>query len=358
MKKTYFLWICIIVLCFSAQAQIVAEDARGESSIITKNSNISFNLNEAALAASWNNFRKLAIEKPIQLVWGLSASGSNNEGLSDLFNGGKLTPRSKIGAFIGFRKSYQTTTLQLLKRIKEIEDANPDKNETSINAIRQLNSQIQENRNTRHSRSLTTYINAGLNADNFRLYKNPEAPSLSARFEKVNFRGGFADFGLNYEYTPRWTFGIALGYERYNNLDSLSNTNYTLTSSTTVNTTQLTTESKFSAYQGTYIAYNRLNLKTDILYFARVSEDYRLVWNTLYTRLVLPLQEKQIHQVFQTGTAVNFYKSEGKFAGGLYLQSNDLFNNLRSTDKFHERLSFGIVAKYSFSSIMGRDFTN
>jgi len=356
--KRIFLWIGIIVLCSGAQAQIVAEDARGESSVITRNSNISFNLNEAALAASWNNFRKLAIEKPVQLVWGLSASGSNKEGLSDLFNGAKLTPRSKLGAFIGFRKSYQTTTLQLLKRIREIEDANPDKNETSLNAIRQLNKQIQENRNTRHSRSLTAYINTGLHADNFRLYKNPEASALSGRFEKVNFRGGFADFGLNYEYAPRWTLGIALGYERYNNLDSLSSTNYTLTNSTTVNSAQLITESKFSAYQGAYTAYNRINLKTDILYFARVSDDYRLVWNTLYTRLVLPLQQKQIHQVFQTGTAVNFYKSEGKFAGGLYLQSNDLFNSLQSTDQFHERLSFGIVAKYSFSSIISRDFTN
>ncbi|QNK64344.1 hypothetical protein H7F33_07635 [Pedobacter sp. PAMC26386] len=358
MKTACLILLLSAILSLGAKAQILAEDSRGESSIITKNSNVSFNLSEAALSASWNNFRKLAIEKPLQIVWGLSASGNNRGGLSDLFNGSKLTPQSKVGAFIGFRKSYQTTTLGLLKRIKEIENANPDKNEASINTIRELNRQIQENRNTRHTQSLTTYINAGMNADNFRLYNADNATSLSKRFEKVSFRGGFIDLGLNYEYAPRWIFGVSLGYERYNNLDSLSNTNYTLTNTTALNNSQLVTESKINAYQGAYIAYNRTNIKTDALYFGRVSEDYRLVWNTLYTRIILPLQEQQINKVFQAGTAINFYKSEGKFAGGLYLQSNDVFNSLHSTDKFHERLSFGIAAKYTFGSIMSRDFTN
>lgn len=356
MKTVCFIFLFSAILLSEAKAQILAEDSKGESSIITKNSNISFNPGETALSASWNNFRKLAIEKPSQVVWGISASGNNREGLSDLFNGGKLTPQSKVNIFIGFRKSYQTTVLELLKRIKEIENANPDKNEAAVRAIKQLNKQIEENRSTRHTQSLTTYINGGLNAANFKLYKDDNASSLSKRFEKVNFRGGFVDLGLNYEYAPRWIFGISIGYERYNNLDSLGYTNYTLTNTTTVNTSQLTTESKISAYQGLYMAYNRLNVKTDALYFGRVSEDYRLVWNTLYTRIILPLQEKQINKVFQAGTAINFYKSEGKFAGGFYLQSNDVFNSLHSTDRFHERLSFGIAARYTFSSIMSRDF--
>ncbi|MBB6271107.1 hypothetical protein HDF26_001534 [Pedobacter cryoconitis] len=357
MKTVYLIFLFSAIFFNIAQAQIVAEDAKGESSIITKNSNVSFNLSEAALSASWNNFRKLAIEKPSQVVWGVSASGNNKEGLSDLFNGGKLTPQSKLGVFIGLRKSYQTTVLELLKRIKEIENANPDKNEAAIHAVKQLNKQIEANRNTRHTQSLTTYINAGLNADNFKHYKAEDASSLSKRFEKVNFRGGFIDLGLNYEYAPRWIFGISLGYQRYNNLDSLAYTNYTLKNTTTINNAELITESKISAYQGTYKAYNRVNIKTDALYFGRISEDYRLVWNTLYTRVILPLQEKEINQVFQAGTAINFYKSEGKFAGGLYLQSNDVFNSLHSTDRFHERISFGIAAKYTFSSIMSRDFS-
>lgn len=356
MKTLYLLLLLCVVLSGRAGAQIIAEDARGESSIITKNSNVSFNLSEAALSASWNNFRKLAIEKPSQIVWGLSASGNNREGIADLFNGGKLTPQSKVGVFIGLRKSYQTTVLELLKRKKEILAANPDKNEAAINAVKLLDQQIEANRKIRHTQSLTTYINAGLNADNFRLYKPEDAPSLSKRFEKVNFRGGFVDIGLNYEYAPRWVFGIALGYERYNNLDSLALTSYTLKNTTTVNNSELSTEAKISAYQGGYMAYNRVNIKTDALYYGRVSDDYRLVWNTLYTRIILPLQEKELNKVFQAGTAINFYKSEGKFAGGLYLQSNDVFNSLHSTDRFHERLSFGIVAKYSFSSIMSRDF--
>jgi len=356
MKVFFIILVLATGMHLTASGQLVAEDAMGESSILFNASSISINLSEAALSANWNNFRNLAIEKPQQLLWGLSARGSNSEGLSELFNGGQFTPKSRISGFIGLRKSYQTSAFELLKRIREIQTSENFPNEEAINVIRQLNEQVKAARKHQPSKALTIYLNTGLNTDNFKLYADQDNSSLAARFKNISFRGAFADIGLNYEYGSRWTFGISAGYERYNNLDSLVSTDYKLTKITTIGDSQLSTEVKYHAYRGDYVAYNRVNFKTDALYFAKVSDDYRLVWNTLYTRWVFPLNESRINKVIQAGTAINFYKSEGKFAGGLYAQSNDLFNQLHSTDRFHERLSFGITAKYAFGTILSRDF--
>jgi hypothetical protein len=356
MKTISLLFLLALGTHSTVYGQLVAEDAKGESSILFNASSISINLSEAALSANWNNFRNLAIEKPHQIVWGLSARGSNSEGLSELFNGGQFTPQSRISGFIGLKKSYQASAFELLKRIREIQSSENFPNEEAVNVIHQLNGQIKAARTRQPAKALTVYFNTGLNTDNFKLYKDNDNTSLAARFKNISFRGAFADVGLNYDYGSRWTFGISAGYERYNNLDSLVSTDYKLTNTTAIGNSQLSTETKYHAYRGDYIAYNRINLKTDALYFAKVSDEYRLIWNTLYTRWVFPLNESRINKVIQAGTAINFYKSEGKFAGGLYAQSNDFFNHLHSPDRFHERLSFGITAKYAFGTIMSRDF--
>ncbi|MET1054892.1 MAG: hypothetical protein ABWY16_06255 [Pedobacter sp.] len=356
MKALYLIFLAALSLHFRAAGQLVAEDARGESSILLHASSVSFNLSEAALAANWNNFRKLAVEKPKQTIWGIAARGSNAEGLSELFNGGQFTPQSRISGFIGLRKSYQTSAFELLKRIRDIQASADFPSEAAINMVKQLNERVKSARERQPSKALSIYINAGLNTDNFKLYADNSNSTLAARFRTVSFRGAFAAAGLNYEYGPRWTLGLSAGFERYNNLDSLGSSDYRLSNTTTSGNSELSTETKYHAYRGEYIAYNRINFKTDALYFAKLSDDYRLVWNTLYTRLFFPVQENRINKLIQAGTAMNIYKSEGKFAGGLYAQSNDLFNSLHSAERFHERISFGIVAKYAFSSIMSRDF--
>jgi hypothetical protein len=355
MKALFLIILAAVMLHFSSRGQLVAEDAKGESSILLNASGIAFNLSEAALSANWNNFRKLAIEKPQQAVWGISARGSNNEGLSELFNGGQFSPQSRISGFIGLRKSYQTSVFELLKRIRDIQGSENFPNEAAINTIKRLNEELKNTRDRQPSKAMTIYIHSGLNADNFKLYADDNS-SLAARFRTISFRGAFVAAGLNYEYGPRWTLGFSAGLERYNNLDSLISRDYKLTQVAAIGNAELTTETKYRAYAGEYIGYNRINFKTDALYFAKVSDDYRLVWNILFTRLFFPLHENRINRLMQAGTAVNFYKSEGKFAGGLYAQSNDVFNSMHSGDSFHERISFGIVAKYAFGSIMSRDF--
>lgn len=214
MKAVIFTLLATLILQFSAKGQLVAEDARGESSILLNASSISLNLSEAALSANWNNFRKLAIEKPRQTLWGIGARGSNSEGLSELFNGGQFTPQSRISGFIGRRRSYQNSAFELLKRIREVQASEDFPNEAAINTVKQLNEQVKNMREQQPSKAFSTFITGGLNTDNFRLYNDQNNGSLAARFSKVSFRGAFASAGLNYEYGRRWTFGVSAGYER------------------------------------------------------------------------------------------------------------------------------------------------
>jgi hypothetical protein len=357
MKALLLFILTSLCLQYPVRAQLVAEDANGQSSILMNASGIALNLSEAALSANWNNLRKLAIEKPQQTIWGLSARGSNNEGLSALFNGGQFTAQSRISGFIGLRKTYQNSAFELLKRIRDIQASENFPGEESINTVKMLNEMLKNTREKQPSKALTLYIHAGINTDNFKLYADSSDNSPVANFRTVSFRGAFAAAGLNYEYGPRWTLGLSAGFERYNNLDSLASREYKLITTAEKDNTQLISESKYSAYSGEYISYSRIWLKTDALYFAKVSDDHRLVWNMLYTRLFFPLQEKRISRQLQAGTALNFYKSEGKFAGGIYAQSDDVLNGLHSTERFTERISFGIVAKYTFGSILSRDFS-
>lgn len=357
MKALSLILLAGLLVRFSVYGQLVAEDANGQSSILLNASTITLDLNAAALAANWNNFRKLAIEKPHQMIWGIDARGSNSDGVAELVSGGHFTPQSRISGYVALRRSYQNSALELLKRIRDIQDSENFPNEGAINTIRQLNDQVRNIREGQASKALTIYLNPGMNAYNFEQYTDLSTSTLAERFNRVRFRGAFLFAGLNYEYGRRWTLGIAAGFEHCDNLDSLSSRDYTVTNITVIGGSQLLSESKHHAYTGDYIVYNRVLIKTDALYFARLNDDYRLVWNTLFTRFCIPMNEKKINRVVQAGTALNFYKSEGKFAGGLYAQSNDIFNSLHTADSFTERISFGIVAKYAFGSIMTRDFT-
>jgi len=224
-----------------------------------------------------------------------------------------------------------------------------------IETINELESEITESRKNRRASSLTIFLNGGLNANNLIIYNPQTVSTFRESFDTSKFRGGFIDIGCNLDYGSRWTFGITGGYERFNNIDSLEINSYTFRDVSTQGQQQLIEELKYSAYPGSYIVYDRINLKFDALYYGDLSDDHRFVLNTLFLRMYFPLSNtKSIKQVIIAGTGINFYKKEGKLVGGIYLQSNDLFNNLNSDRAFFERVSFGLVAKYAFTTILDR----
>ncbi|PJJ80178.1 hypothetical protein CLV57_3325 [Mucilaginibacter auburnensis] len=421
-----------------AWAQMSADDAKGQTTIVNNSSSVAFNISDAVATVSWNNLRKLDILQSRYTLWGISASAKNKDGLADLLKTGNLTPESKIGGFLAFRWSFEKKFLSLSDKMQNIQNDsvylkykeltyykddvekaiansqlttserklfneeflpmtdnfradmkilidkvahhrfNPaatdiQKNIIAILTARQLQVHslqmkvdalrkqedslqilIDAERKKSKTHALTAFIKTGLTGNSLSLYNATTTGSLSGRFDAVEFRGTFVDLGLNLDMGKHWVTGISVGYEHINNLDSLSQTSFTIKTSEKVGSDELSSSRSYTAYKGSYVIYDRVNLRTDALYYGKINDDYRLVWNCLYTRFMLPVEESRIRPVINAGTAVNFYKAAGKLVGGVYLQSNDVFNRLDSDNNFGARLSFGVVVKYSFESIFDR----
>jgi hypothetical protein len=440
--KRWFLTACIAICSSSfTYSQMVVEDAKGQSSILYRNSNISLNLTEASLSTAINNFRKIHIaKKPTQLLWQLSATGKNEEGLAILWNEGNLKAAARIEGSLGVRfnghkKEYRIyeqidkltndsiqadyfsaitniiysditltyaqkkTIIDTLKYISENQNyelykvisdlkalsnsytandpaelklavnniiknlknriTNINKIEDSVNNvlgnIMYLNEQLDEFRKSHAKRIFTVFLNFGMNASNYILYNQPSFTPFSSRFDTAQYRGGFIDLGLNYDFGPNWVIGAGVGYEKSNTFDSLSKSDYAERTSETNGQQQFTSEKKYTAFSGQYKSYDRATIKTDILYFGKISNEFRFVWNLIYTRWYLPINQKDIKGIGNIGTGFNFYKENGNFAGGIYLEETDLFNNLSDDNSsFFRRLTFGITTKFSFSSIFDR----
>ncbi|WP_338870796.1 hypothetical protein WBJ53_23695 [Spirosoma sp. SC4-14] len=209
------------------------------------------------------------------------------------------------------------------------------------------------------------YVSGGLNAASFQTYDSSIMSSLDKRFVKTPYRGGFIDLGINYDYKANWLLGASIGYERANTLaDNLKSKDYTVRTVDTLGKQQLISETKYTGYTGDFRLYDRVNIRTDLLYFHTLDKmyndtsGYQLAWNILYTRSFISFDQKAAKSRIDIGSALNFYNvKKGNFLGGLYLEITDLTNSQKADTNAFQRLSFGIVAKYAFQSIINR-FSN
>jgi hypothetical protein len=439
MKKVIL--FATVFLFIRVSAQMTVEDAKGETSILFKPSNIGLNIGEASISAGWNNFRKQAFVKPQTVLWGLNINSKNKEGLASLLDEGHLEPDSKLQIFFGIQRAGSRREFLLSKQVYDLENAGIVQeykyvsayqkpalnliNESNLSSLQKklirdtlkfvfaknmdirseldllyvikkgyddkaeiartfqlvidflakrkdvlsgmqknleenfakidsLNEEFSSYRKTHKAKSAIFYIRGGLSANTLTLYDSTSTGGLINRFDTAEFRGAFVDLGINYDVGKRWSFGFTGGYEKYNNIDSLESSSYSLRTSTTQGSQQLSAETKYTAYPGTYISYDRISFKTDAYYFGALNDQYRFVWNTIYSRIILPVNEERIEGIIELGSGINFYKSRGKFVGGTYLQINDVTNNMQSENGFFKRLAFGLVAKFTFTSIVDR----
>lgn len=478
-KYVRFFWYCLSIL-FSHQGytQILAADSKGQSSILFDANAVNIDIAETALSFNFNNFYTQTISKRTQPLWGVSASGKNNEGLANLLAEGKFLPNSKLKAFIGLLirtpakdfdleleiktlkkdtiiESYeskidimsvvdtvlkeQISVIHPSKR-KEVRDglkkaasvlnykeaqdsinsfkknvikkwasSNPVPDITSIqNAAIKLVEEIDSlivsriisvtstingksleeryfdhmakiqkkvkeetaaRKNTTRSRVIP-YLSLGVNGSQIKLYDENTTGAFAGRFVKTPFTGATIDLGVNYDVGPRWLLGLSLGYEKAVTLDSLTDKDYVIRTVDTLNNQQLISEKKETGYTGNYLTYDRLNFRFDALYFAKLTKESNLVWNVIYGRYFLSFNEKAAVSPINIGSAINFYKEKGKFAGGVYMEFGDILNEqykyqtrIATTQEAKKalndnrksifgRFTFGVVAKFAFQSIV------
>ncbi len=103
MKTRLFL---LIVSCFVAFS-IVAQDTKtgkDESSVVLNTTNVGFDPGKASLTFKTNNL-SLRKTNPNSILWGITAEGKNNEGISSIFSSSEIVPSSKITLLLGFSTS-------------------------------------------------------------------------------------------------------------------------------------------------------------------------------------------------------------------------------------------------------------
>ncbi|MBL0201598.1 MAG: hypothetical protein IPP81_16075 [Chitinophagaceae bacterium] len=333
------------------KAQMLTEDASGKSSIVTKPGNVNLDVGNAAVKINFNNLNQLSYGDSSKVVWGIDARAAINEGTAKLLSGGYVTGGSTISAFIGYQRVFQD-----VKETKYEADLATLRTATApdFDKIDKVEKELIEYRKTIHFKKLFIYLAPSLNANTFRRYDSTIQGNFNNRYPKTKFRGGGIDLGINYTFAPRFLFGFSAGFETANTIDSLANRESVVRTTTVSGNQTIIDDKKYTVKDGTYARYNRLNLKADFIYFAKVNEDYRLAWNMIYLRLFSPLNKKNIiNDVLNMGTSVNFYKTKGNLAGGIYFQYTDVANRVSNEPDAVNHIDIGFIFSVGFSSIFG-----
>lgn len=216
-----------------------------------------------------------------------------------------------------------------------------------------LQNMYQEYRNNTVDKNFLFYINGGVNAAQFRLYDESVPGTLGDRIIKTPYTTGFIDLGINYDIGARWLIGASVGYEKYSTFDSLTDKQSVLRTTTVVGNQTLIQDKSYTTYTGDFYKYDRVSIKFDVMRFGKLGDEARYAWNMLYGRIWAPFGSIKPKGIINLGTAFNFHKKNGKFIGGLYCEAVDIGNNMGADTKFPQRLNLGIVATFSFNSILG-----
>jgi hypothetical protein len=202
----------------------------------------------------------------------------------------------------------------------------------------------------------------GINAMNFKQVKQVDTTNLTKSFENIYFRGGKAGLGFNAQY-GFVTLGMTYSYSSVNNFDLLSKKEYTFRQTKNSGTQSLIEEKKITAYSGTYgsVEVNELNVDLIFNFKLDAKASNHILINPYIRSQLFSRNENILPNKLDIGCGFYFFKQDGNFLGGLYAELPDVNNNYEKAKPIEEqnireplkRLSFGIVGKYSFNSLLG-----
>ncbi|GEO07394.1 hypothetical protein AAE02nite_50580 [Adhaeribacter aerolatus] len=327
-KKIYLIILLGVFLFLSgvlpSQAQTfkpIFEDGEGRSSIIaplgflginTENSSIRFQYFYAKAAAL--NPRNPQTIKRNRFYWGVNVAGSAAGGIANLFNYGTFTPGTSASLFLGHR------SLLFPALDKEGAPVLYGQNEIAIE-------------------DWITFRVGGQVA-NYTLY---DANRIFAeQISKERFRGYLTQLAYNVLIGGATSIGVSWDVARENNIGDLSPVKFkqqTIMPDPNGQTTRIF-EREVNAYSGVYETsiVNTYSLDA-VRYFTPASEiNYAL---HLYGRL----KHTNERPVYRAG--VGFYLfPKNKVAGGLFVESSDLTNEVSDTQQFSKRIDMGLTVKF------------
>ena len=203
------------------------------------------------------------------------------------------------------------------------------------------------------------YSHFGWSGQKYNVFKRVDTVSLDNSIEDESFGGFIGGFGVNWKYNGNWNVGIRYTYQESNTLYKLTASEYKLTNTfQATNGNTYTTETKKSAYPDVVdeVFLNRIDL--DIMRSFKLNDDYILFLDIYYRHTQSNNQENFTRRT-DIGVSSSFFKSTGKFVGGVYVELPDVNQNAEKRKPEPElepvvkRLSFGVYARFSFTSLLG-----
>lgn len=206
------------------------------------------------------------------------------------------------------------------------------------------------------------YVTTGLTASEFIHIFDPNNLDFDKRFKKTNYQSPKIGIGYNLQVGGTDMYGVNLVLQKSNTFSQLESADYTFSSSNTLNTGKLDSKQVFTAYSGNYYTYWQVPISVDWVHFFRGITDERSVLAlNVYLRHQFTSDGKYRftnHDITNLGVGSYFFKDNGILLGGIYLEFQDLANNIESRKEipklkpFYNRLNFGIITKFSLNSII------
>lgn len=225
-------------------------------------------------------------------------------------------------------------------------------NETNKNLVELRKKKVKiETNNTISSSKHKLYARPGLSTTEFSYDNGNDSISFDSRFVDTLDVNPFLEVG----YTGRFgnaILGLSLGYSTISTFSKLDDKKYKYTlTDTTLQSGNLESTKEITAYSGDYKFLNRFYVNADFLYLINLNEENKdYLGLGTYFRTNFNSNTDLLKDNTVLGFNLNFLNGkDGKFLGGVYVQTSDLFN--QNEKPFDNSISFGITAKLAIKSI-------
>ncbi|WP_405206397.1 hypothetical protein [Aquimarina sp. LLG6339-5] len=203
------------------------------------------------------------------------------------------------------------------------------------------------------------YGRGGFNGVAFRLDLDNDSTKVDDRFAKKRFNGWDAEIGYNVQYKYHNFFGVSAGISYDNNLRGLEDTDYALTKvDTSITEGQTSTTSKFNAFSGDFDTFLKYSLNFD--YIRSIPTKTRddgpgdlFININPYVRHHIYENSTKLKNNTVLGLGINAFSSKKQaIAGGLFVQTNDLFGvHAKEDSTLGQRIVIGVVARFAFTGV-------
>lgn len=201
----------------------------------------------------------------------------------------------------------------------------------------------------------------GINASGFQHFVGYDTANLKKSFAKEDFQGGMGGIGLNIQWR-NLILGTTFDLTYTDNFNLLTSKDYTLKNTITSGGQTITEEKQITAYSGAYGKVQIYNLNIDLIgnfKLDKAAKNHVLV-NPYIRMQVGSNTSSLLPNSTNVGCGFYFFQQSGKFLGGFYVELPDVDNNYEKAKPIAEqdlrepinRISFGVVSKFSFSSLL------